>query len=117
MPLLTRFFSPEDFGLFAVFMVFVQLFSISMTLRLEMAVLLPKKDTDAALLCVMSFVFLLLSILIVCFLIWLFVLSFKLDWRLFVDEYVNYQQSLPEILLYLFPLAVLFLGSYNIALS
>ena len=35
LPVLTRFFSPEDFGLFALFMAIIQLLAISTTLRLE----------------------------------------------------------------------------------
>ena len=50
LPILTRFFSPTDFGVLAVYMAIVQLLAISLTFRLEMAVVLPKKDLDAALL-------------------------------------------------------------------
>ena len=59
LPMLTRYFSPADFGVFALFMAIIQLLTIPMTLRLEMAVVLPKKDTDAALLCFMSFILIL----------------------------------------------------------
>ena len=50
LPILTRFFSPEDFGFFAFVMAIIQIMAISSTLRLEMAVVLPKKHKDAALL-------------------------------------------------------------------
>ena len=55
LPILTRFFSPTEFGVLAVYMAIVQLLAISSTFRLEMAVILPKKDTDAAILCLRAF--------------------------------------------------------------
>ena len=58
LPVLTRFFSPTDFGVLAIFMAIIQLIAISTTLRLEMAIVLPKKDTDAALVCIVAFFFL-----------------------------------------------------------
>ena len=73
LPILTRYFSPTDFGILAIFMAMVQLLAISTTLRLEMAIVLPKKDTDAALLCLIAFFFLsLFSLLvfIILFSIW-----------------------------------------------
>ena len=58
LPILTRYFSPQDFGFFAFVMALIQLMAIISTLRLEMAVVLPKKNNDAALLCLISIVFL-----------------------------------------------------------
>ena len=58
LPILTRFFTPYDFGVLAIFLALIQLISLTSTFRLEMAILLPKKDTDAAILCLKSFFFL-----------------------------------------------------------
>ena len=60
LPILTRYFSPEEFGFLAIFMAITQLIAIASTFRLEMAVVLPKKDTDAAILCLTAFLSLLL---------------------------------------------------------
>ena len=45
LPFLTRYYSPYDFGILAIFLALTQLIAISSTLRLEMAVVLPKNDT------------------------------------------------------------------------
>lgn len=46
-PILTRLYSPEDFGIFALYMAIVSIASVAVTGRYEMAILLPKKDGDA----------------------------------------------------------------------
>lgn len=46
-PILTRLYSPEDFGIFALYMAIVSIVSVAVTGRYEMAILLPKKDGDA----------------------------------------------------------------------
>jgi len=46
-PLLTRLFSPEEFGVFAFFMSIVTFLSVIGGGRYEMAIVLPKKDEDA----------------------------------------------------------------------
>lgn len=47
VPILTRLFSPEEFGLFALFMAFLRIISKIGTLGYERAALLPKDATDA----------------------------------------------------------------------
>jgi O-antigen/teichoic acid export membrane protein len=46
-PLLTRLYTPEDFGIFALFVAIVGFFSVSASARYEMALLLPNKQSDA----------------------------------------------------------------------
>lgn len=46
-PILTRLYSPEDFGIFALFMGLVSILAIISTGRYELAIMLPKKDEDA----------------------------------------------------------------------
>ena len=46
-PILTRLYSPEDFGVFALYMGVVSIGGILATGRYEMSVMLPKKDSDA----------------------------------------------------------------------
>ena len=104
LPILTRFFSPSDFGVFALFMSIIQLFAISFTLRLEMAIILPSKNTDAVLLSFMSLLCLIIgSFLSVCIVFLLenffkYSIIFGFDTQLF----------------YLIPLGAFFLGLYNI---
>lgn len=70
-PILTRLYSPDDFGVFALYMSIAAILSIVASVKYEAAVMLPKKDSDAAHIVVLSigiaFVFS-LFILIVIFL-------------------------------------------------
>ena len=115
LPILTRFFSPVDFGFFALFMAIIQLLSTSMTFRLEMAVVLPKKNTDAALLCIISLICLMmLSLVSFCVLF--------LGQQYFLNllsegGYFNQSYLINPLILYLLPLGVFLLGFYNILYS
>ncbi len=46
-PILTRLYSPEEFGVFALYMAVASIASIFVTGRYELAILLPKDDSDA----------------------------------------------------------------------
>ena len=46
-PLLTRLYSPEEFGRFSVYMAVVAIASVLVTGRYELAILLPRQDRDA----------------------------------------------------------------------
>lgn len=46
-PILTRMYSPEEFGRFALYMAVVMIFSVLVTGRYELAILLPRQDRDA----------------------------------------------------------------------
>lgn len=71
-PILTRIYSPEDFGVFATFLAISAIVSIVATFRLELAIVIPenKKDGESLLLLVLinsiifSFLALLLTLLI-----------------------------------------------------
>ncbi|WP_201532119.1 lipopolysaccharide biosynthesis protein [Psychrobacter sp. LFX-11D] len=54
LPVLTRLYSPEDFGVLAVYLSFVSLISVVSCLRLEIAIPIPKEDKDALVLFVLS---------------------------------------------------------------
>ncbi len=47
-PLMTRLYSPEAFGLLAIFTSFSSLFSVIICLRYELAIVLPETDEEAA---------------------------------------------------------------------
>ena len=47
-PLLTRLYSPEDFGLLAVYSALLALFSVNSSLRYQLAIPLPDNDEDAS---------------------------------------------------------------------
>ncbi|MBV4503465.1 oligosaccharide flippase family protein [Pseudomonas sp. BW13M1] len=46
-PILTRLYTPEQFGVFALFMAVASIAAVVVTGRYEQAILLPKEDTDA----------------------------------------------------------------------
>jgi len=46
-PILTRIYTPEDFGVFALYMSVASILSVVATGRYELAIMLPKKDEDA----------------------------------------------------------------------
>ena len=102
-PILTRIYSPEDFGVFALYMSLASILSVIATGRYELAIMLPKKDGDAKSLVV-------LSILIT---IGVTFLSFVLIY-LFHDKLVQLldNESI-SIWLYFVPLSVLLTGVYQ----
>jgi len=48
MPLLTRIYSPEDFGIFALYTSLLGVLTVVACWRYELAIVLPEKDEDAA---------------------------------------------------------------------
>lgn len=72
-PILTRLYSPDEFGLFALYMSIVTLLAVVATGRYEMAVILPRKDTDGANIVILS----LLISLFVSILALVIIFSFK----------------------------------------
>ena len=56
LPILSRFYTPEDFGLFAIFLAVSSLVSIFITLRYDNAILIAKHDDESKTLARLSFV-------------------------------------------------------------
>jgi len=53
-PILTRLYTPEDFGLLAVYMSLLSLFTVISSMRYELAIPLPESDQEAAYLTLLS---------------------------------------------------------------
>jgi len=102
-PILTRIYSPEDFGLYALYMSLVSIIAVIATGRYEVAIMLPKKDEDA-----INIVF--LSI-IIAFLVSLIILLIVLVFNTQITKLLGN----PEISywLYLIPISVLLTGTYQ----
>lgn len=102
-PILTRIYTPEDFGVFALYMAVASILSVVATGRYEMAIMLPKKDEDAlniaALSIVISFLVSFISFLIV------FVFNTQITNLLGNPEISNW--------LYFIPITVLLTGIYQ----
>jgi len=74
-PILTRIYTPEDFGVFALYIAIVSFIAIIVTARYELAIVLPKDDEDA-----INVLFLSLVIMfIIVFFTTSFILLFKDD--------------------------------------
>lgn len=122
LPFLTRFFSPYDFGILAIFLALTQLIAISSTLRLEMAVVLPKKNTDAAILCLNAFVLLVITSVLVFFILYFlwkflennnsFYFDKLYDIKIWMSQLSN--KNYFPFLIILVPFGSFFLGLYNI---
>ena len=54
-PILTRIYSPEDFGVFAIYISIVTILSVIVTGAYDLAIVIPKKDADALYIIKLSF--------------------------------------------------------------
>jgi len=99
-PILTRIYTPEDFGVFALYMAVVSFIAIIVTARYELAIVLPKRDEDA-----INILFLSLSIMFtIVFFITLIILFFKNS----ILEILNVNDI--GNFIYLMPLSILLSG-------
>jgi O-antigen/teichoic acid export membrane protein len=103
-PILTRLYSPEDFGLLALFTAIVSVFGSIANGRYELAIMLPKKDEDAINIVALGFII---------------TVSISLILLVIVIFFNNYFTKLLknddiEIWLYFIPITVFFIGFFNI---
>ncbi|WP_222614559.1 lipopolysaccharide biosynthesis protein [Xenorhabdus nematophila] len=103
-PILTRLYTPEDFGVLALFTSLVTIFSVISTGRYEFAIMLPKKESNAANIAALS----LGIVSIISTLILLIILLTHNKIVLFFNN--------PQIgpWLYFIPIAVFLTGIFNI---
>lgn len=103
-PILTRIYTPEDFGVFALYMAIASIFAVIATGRYEMAIMLPHEEDD-----VKSIVKLIILILItITFIVFLVIFIFNNTITVFLDN--------PEIStwLYFLPISIFLVGLYQI---
>lgn len=103
MPILTRIYTPEDFGAFGVYLALCTIISAIITGRYDIAIILPKKDSEAIQLLALSIS---LSILISLF--------------LFITTHLTYENIIKKNisenfkhLIYLIPISVMITGIYQ----
>lgn len=102
-PILTRIYTPEDFGVFALYISIASLLSVMATGRYELAIMLPKKDEEASHLVVLSvFIAFLISLLSFAFIC---VFNPEITSILGNEEISSW--------LYLIPLSILLTGLYQ----
>ncbi|MCI6988992.1 MAG: oligosaccharide flippase family protein [Campylobacter sp.] len=102
-PILTRLYSPEEFGVFALFLSVVSLASIIVSARYELAIMLPKKHSDA--LNVVALSLICVSFISFLFLVIIAIFGGEIARLLGNAEIKNW--------LYLAPLSVFLIGIYN----
>jgi len=103
-PILTRLYTPTDFGALALFTAIVSIVSVVSCGRYELAIMLPERDEDAINLAAVAFIFNIFISLI--FLIFIFLCG---NWLLKITK--------AEVLkgwIYLAPLMVFLMGIFNI---
>lgn len=99
-PLLSRLFTPAEFGLFATFSAIVGLLVLFAGARYEGAILLPKEDKEAANIVVLTFLINLVYSIVLAGLI--FLISFFANTSLIQSELMSW--------IYLIPFFVFFIG-------
>jgi O-antigen/teichoic acid export membrane protein len=103
-PILTRIYTPEDFGVFALFVAITSIFGSVASGRYELAIMLPKKDEDAINIFALGFIIIIFISLLLLFVILLF------------NDYLIKLLDNKEIgiWLYFVPITVFFIGFFNI---
>lgn len=103
-PVLTRLYSPSEFGLLAAFVSLLAFLTVVSSGRYELAIHLPEKIEETVAVTVLSFICLVLTTVISIILIFIF------------SEHLSVLLKAPELASYLWllPLAVFFVGLYQI---
>jgi len=102
-PILTRIYSPEDFGLLALFLSVIAIFSSIINGKYEAALMIPKSEYEALVLFKIS--------IIICSALSLVLLIFVFFFKASIAQLLGS----PEIAswLYLLPIATILIGIYN----
>ena len=103
-PLLTRLYTPDDFGLLAVYASILAIIGVVGSLRYELAIPLPKDDQEAVNLLVLCLVLLIIASLLTAVLV--FLLGKQIASLLGVPELADY--------FWLLPVGVLICGTYQV---
>lgn len=103
IPILTRVFTPEDFGLLALYSAFVSILGVVAAGRYDIAIMLPKDDEDARILLQVSVLVVTLTSLIISIPIFL--------WNDEIARFLGNEKI--AVWLYLVPISVFFTGAYQ----
>ena len=103
-PILTRIYTPEDFGIFAIFLAITLIIGSIANGRYELAIMIPKKDEDAINIFALGFII----TTSISLLLLVLVLIFQ---RYFIFLLKNEEIG---VWLYFVPISVFFFGIFNI---
>lgn len=103
-PILTRLYSPVDFGVLTLYTSILNIIVVIASWRYELAIVLPEKDDDASTICILSF--------LVCLFMGFFIFVVVCIFRYSIARLLN----TPELAYWLFFLPISFIASgiYNI---
>ncbi|MCF6364796.1 MAG: oligosaccharide flippase family protein [Bacteroidales bacterium] len=104
IPILTRIYTPEEFGIFGVFFSLSSVIASISSGRFELAIMLPKEDTRALHLFALSFGLVVVTSVLSLFFVLIF--NEQISGLLNTEGYKS--------VLYFVPLSVFFLGTYKI---
>ena len=102
-PVLTRIYTPQDFGVFALYMAITTIIAVLVTGRYELAIMLPKKDENAVDILILS----LIISLVVSLISFLIIFFFNPQ----ITKILGSQEI--SRWLYLVPCSILLIGFYN----
>ena len=105
-PFLTRLYTPEDFGYFALYAAIVAIFSSVASWKYEFAIMLPKEEKDAQAILFLSVI----ATFITAIIIFLFILFFRNLIIVYITEEV-------ATFIWIVPLGVLISGLYQVFIS
>ncbi len=103
-PVLTRLYTPEDFGVLAVYMAIVSIFVVIAGLRYELAIALPENEDQAINLVVLAQIMVVVVSVVAAILLTI------------IGQPLFYYLKVPEICeqIWLIPTGVLFIGTYQV---
>jgi len=103
-PILTRIYTPEDFGVFALYMSIASIISVIATGRYEMAIMLPKENEEVK--SIVKLIILLLSSIAIFTLLIVFIFNEQITNMFDNKEISNW--------LYFLPISIFLVGIYQI---
>lgn len=107
-PILTRIYSPEDFGLLAIYMSIAALGAAVVSLKYDLAIIIPEKDEDSANITVLS----ILIAFVISSLVFIIIFFFNIEIATFFVDTEKDAKMLSDWL-YFIPFSMLFMGLFN----
>jgi len=107
-PILTRLYTPDDFGVLAIYMSLAAVLTVFVSLKYDLAIIIPEKDSDAANTTVLAIVIATLISIVIFFLVFGF--NDRIAFLLTDDKEIQ-----PELArwLYFIPFSVFLMGLFN----
>jgi O-antigen/teichoic acid export membrane protein len=104
-PVISRIYSPSDMAVFATYLSFVSIFGSVITLKYELAIVLPEKDEDSINITGLA--------ILISFLISILIFIFLYLWGIQLLNIVSNKKIVSKDWIYFVPLAVLTVGIFN----